>query len=61
MERSDPVAKSASQGPGARLETDLQADPGLREGPVSRGRLTFVVIALIVVLVWVGWALFRAQ
>lgn len=56
-DRPDSAAKGTSPGPDARLESVGQADPALREGPVSRGRLTFIIIAVIVVLVWMWWAL----
>ena len=56
-DRPDSAVKDPSRDPDARLESVGQADPDLREGPVSRGRLTFIVIAAIVVLVWMWWAL----
>jgi hypothetical protein len=51
------AAKDPSRDPDARLESVGQADPALREGPVSRGRLTLIIVAVIVVLVWMWWAL----
>jgi hypothetical protein len=56
-DRPNSAAKDPSRDPDARLKSVGQADPALREGPVSRGRLTFIVIAVIVVLVWMWWAL----
>lgn len=56
-DRPDSAAKDPSRDPDARLESVGQADPALREGPVSRGRFTFIIVAVIVVLVWMWWAL----
>ena len=56
-DRPDSAAKGPSRDPDARLESVGQADTALREGPVSRGRLTFIIIAVIVILVWMWWAL----
>ena len=56
-DRPDSAAKGPSPGLDARLESVGQADPALREGPISRGRLTFLIFAVIVVLVWMWWAL----
>jgi hypothetical protein len=55
--RPDSAAKDPSGDPDARLESVGQADPALREGAVSRSRLNFIAIAVIVVLVWMWWAL----
>jgi len=59
MDKPDRAATDASQDPDTRLETDLQADASLREGPVPPGRLVFITIALIVVVAVVWWALTR--
>jgi hypothetical protein len=56
-DRPDSAANAPSRYPNAKLESVGQADPALREGPVSRGRLTFIIIAAIIVLVWMGLAL----
>jgi hypothetical protein len=56
-DRPDSAANDPSRYPSAKLESVGQADPALREGPVSRGRLTFIIIAAIIVLVWMGLAL----
>jgi hypothetical protein len=56
-DRPDSAAKDPSRDPDARLESVGQADPALREGPVSRGRFTFIIVVVIVILVWMWWAL----
>ena len=55
MDRSKPGARDRSKDPDVRLETDLQADTDLREGPVTRGHLILLVIAAIIVVLVVLW------
>lgn len=57
MDRSKAGAKDVSQDPDVRLETDLQADPELREGRVPRGRLIFLLTAAVVVVAVVLWVI----
>lgn len=61
MNRSDRAGKDASEDPDARLESDLQADPALREGPVPLDRRLLLVIGGIVILALVWWALVAAR
>jgi hypothetical protein len=60
-DRPASAAKDRSRDLDARLETVAQADPALREGPVSSGRLTFITIAVVVLLGCMGWALVGAH
>jgi hypothetical protein len=56
-DRPGSAARDPSRDPDARLESVGQADPALREGPVSRGRLIFIMIGVSVVLVGMVCAL----
>jgi len=53
--------KDVSQDPDVSFENDLQADPGLREGTMPRGRLVLLLTAAIVVVIVVLWVIMATR